>query len=457
MHKRNVTANFNARQIFYDLVMILSAFVISSFLYQSIQGVMLMEAHLWILLLFSGIFVLVMFLYRMYNVTTFYYHDRIVLRTMIATAVSGFFISMVIFMLKLSQTSRFFFVLFCVLSFVLVVVQRIALRMIYRAGWIRPATRALFVGGDRLFEEFSHYLSQTAMKYQFVDTMHFEDEALMTPTDLEEYIVRNQIDEVIFAYGKNDGFDYKTYATVCEDMGITVRLALELFDLPVSQKYVSSIGTYPVITYHSVSLDQVQLFFKTVIDLVAGFVGIVLLSPVMAITALAIKLESPGPVLFKQKRAGINGKIFEIYKFRSMYMDAEERKKELMAQNKIKDGMMFKMDNDPRVTKVGRFIRKTSIDELPQFFNVLKGDMSLVGTRPPTLDEVEKYDRRQRRRISIKPGITGMWQVSGRSDIVDFEKVVELDRSYIDQWSLALDFKLLFKTAWVVLARKGSS
>ena len=168
-----------------------------------------------------------------------------------------------------------------------------------------------------------------------------------------------------------------------------------------------------------------------------------------------IKATSKGPVFFAQTRVGINGRRFKIYKFRSMYQDAEERKAALMAQNEMK-GLMFKMDNDPRITPIGRFLRKSSIDELPQFWNVLKGDMSLVGTRPPTEDEYEQYKNYHMRRLSIRPGITGLWQVSGRSDIKDFEDVVKLDLKYIDQWSLLLDFKLIIMTVGIVLFRKGA-
>ncbi len=171
--------------------------------------------------------------------------------------------------------------------------------------------------------------------------------------------------------------------------------------------------------------------------------------------ALAIKLDSKGPVLFSQIRIGRNGRRFKIYKFRSMYIDAEERKKELEKENEIK-GLMFKIENDPRVTKVGAFLRKTSIDELPQFYNVFKGDMSLVGTRPPTADEFEKYNQYYRRRISMTPGLTGMWQVSGRSDIEDFDDVVKYDLMYIDNWTLRLDIKILFQTIGVVLFGKGA-
>lgn len=183
----------------------------------------------------------------------------------------------------------------------------------------------------------------------------------------------------------------------------------------------------------------------------AGIVGVILSSPIMLVTAIAIKLDSPGPILFKQTRVGQNGRHFKMYKFRSMYIDAEERKKELLEQNELEGGVMFKIKDDPRITRVGKFIRKTSIDELPQFFNILGGSMSLVGTRPPTLDEVEKYETSQWRRISIKPGLTGMWQVSGRSNIKSFDEIVELDTEYIDNWTLGMDIKIIFKTILVLL------
>ena len=182
----------------------------------------------------------------------------------------------------------------------------------------------------------------------------------------------------------------------------------------------------------------------------------------------AIYLASPGPIFFSQERVGKNGKKFKMYKFRSMYMDAEERKAELMKENKLGDGKMFKMDFDPRVignkvlpdgthkTGVGDFIRRTSLDEFPQFFNVLKGDMSIVGTRPPLISETNLYEPRHKARLAIKPGITGMWQVSGRSDITDFEEVVRLDKEYIENWDIGLDIKILLKTVMVVAKKDGS-
>jgi lipopolysaccharide/colanic/teichoic acid biosynthesis glycosyltransferase len=199
-------------------------------------------------------------------------------------------------------------------------------------------------------------------------------------------------------------------------------------------------------------------------DICGGLAGCILTGIIFLFVAPAIYIKSPGPIFFSQYRVGKNGRKFKIYKFRSMYMDAEERKKELMKQNRVSDGLMFKMENDPRVIGsekgpgkgIGNFIRKTSLDEFPQFFNVLKGDMSLVGTRPPTVDEWEKYELHHRARLAIKPGLTGMWQVSGRSEITDFEEVVKLDTKYISEWSFMLDIKILFKTVLIVLGQKGS-
>ena len=183
-----------------------------------------------------------------------------------------------------------------------------------------------------------------------------------------------------------------------------------------------------------------------------GTIGLIILT---IFVAPLIKLDSPGPIFFAQKRVGRNGRIFKMYKFRSMYIDAEERKKELMAQNEM-DGLMFKMEDDPRITKVGKFLRKTSLDEFPQFINILKGDMSLVGTRPPTLDEFEHYQSYHKKRLSFRPGLTGMWQVSGRSDITDFEEIVRLDVEYIDNWSVGLDIKILIKTVLAVFSESGA-
>ena len=231
---------------------------------------------------------------------------------------------------------------------------------------------------------------------------------------------------------------------------------------------MEKLGDMPVITATMNYASPRQLFMKRCLDITGGLIGCILTGILCIFLAPAIYIQSQGPIFFSQIRVGKNGKQFRLYKFRSMYMDAEERKAELMKQNKMSDGKMFKMDNDPRIIGsrilpdgtykkgIGNFIRDWSIDEFPQFFNVLKGDISLVGTRPPLVSEVEQYELRHCTRLAMKPGITGLWQVSGRSDIEDFEDVVKLDVQYIDNWSLWGDIKILFKTVWVVFAGRGA-
>lgn len=245
-----------------------------------------------------------------------------------------------------------------------------------------------------------------------------------------------------------------------EDMGITVYVNIPSLEKIVENSKFDNLNCivktgYPMAVFTPAVQDERAISIKRILDVIGGLVGCIVSLPIVLITAIPLLIESPGPLIFKQQRVGKNGRIFNIYKLRSMYVDAEERKKALMQQNQM-NGFMFKMDDDPRITKVGKIIRKLSIDELPQFFNVLKGDMSLVGTRPPTIDEFEQYASHHKRRLSLKPGITGLWQVSGRSDIKDFEEVVKLDCEYIDNWSLWLDIKILFKTIGVVLCGKGA-
>lgn len=200
---------------------------------------------------------------------------------------------------------------------------------------------------------------------------------------------------------------------------------------------------------------SVQSGVKRILDVVGAIVGLGIVSFAIIPIAIAIKLNSPGPIFFGQTRLGWMGRQFTIWKFRSMYLDAEERKKELMALNKQTDEKTFKMDNDPRITPVGKFLRKTSLDELPQFWNVLIGEMSLVGTRPPTPNEVDIYEVPEWQRLDVKPGMTGEWQVNGRSSIKNFEDIIKLDLRYQQNWSLLYDLKLIIKTILVVF-RKDS-
>lgn len=257
------------------------------------------------------------------------------------------------------------------------------------------------------------------------------------------------------SYKSHSVFDVRQTLHDFQEMGIIVHVNIDALELDVTDKVIENLGFFKVVSYASKLREPGQLVLKRCMDIAGGLVGAVLTLVIGVFVAIAIKLDSPGPVIFSQNRVGKNGRHFKMYKFRSMYIDAEERKKELLKQNEMQ-GAMFKITNDPRITKVGRFIRKYSIDELPQFFNVLKGDMSLVGTRPPTVEEVQKYKTEQKRRLSVTPGMTGLWQTSGRSEIYDFDEIVKLDLEYIDKWSIGLDIKLLVKTIVVCVRGDGA-
>ena len=275
--------------------------------------------------------------------------------------------------------------------------------------------------------------------------------------DFLNYVIRNDVDEVFIIDDKMMRTPLMDeWVRELEQMGIIVDVNIDAFDLSISgKKTLNRVGKYAVVSFARNLFSTRQMIAKRALDIVGSLVGMVILGIATIFVAPAIKLDSPGPVFFGQNRVGKNGRKFTFYKFRSMYKDAEARKKELMASNEVK-GLMFKMEDDPRITKVGKFIRKTSIDELPQFWNVLRGDMSLVGTRPPTVDEFEHYEAKHKCRLSMTPGLTGLWQISGRSDIKDFDEVVRLDMQYIDNWSILKDIKILILTVKVVLTGRGS-
>ena len=275
------------------------------------------------------------------------------------------------------------------------------------------------------------------------------------PDGLAEIITNNQVDFLIIAVGNNDLALTSHAFAVAEEMGVTICLMSDLYFHPISRPSSTTFMDFPAVMYSSAPGDRVQLSLKMVIDSIGAFIGLILSIPITLAAAVAIKLEDRGPVFFKQVRAGRNGKPFTMLKFRTMVRNAEELKEQLADRNEM-NGPTFKMKNDPRITRVGAFLRKTSIDELPQFFNVLKGDMSLVGPRPPLPKEVSQYDRWQRRKLTVKPGLTCLWQVNGRNNI-DFEDWMKLDLEYIDNWSLWLDTKILMKTVPAVLKKEGAS
>ncbi|MFH1146281.1 MAG: sugar transferase [Pseudomonadota bacterium] len=279
---------------------------------------------------------------------------------------------------------------------------------------------------------------------------------LGTLDDLRDLVLEKEIDEVIFALPPDKPRSLEPYLSVCDRIGLNVRVLPAMYDPDKPDLQVEVLQGVPLLSKYRFTANASGLFYKRILDIVAGGIGTFITFGILYPTiGIAIKLDSRGPTLFRQIRIGLNGRPFRLYKFRSMYIDAEAGKADLLKSNEM-NGHMFKVANDPRITRVGRFMRKTSLDEFPQFLNVLLGQMSMVGTRPPTPDEVSHYEDWHRRRISIKPGITGLWQISGRNKITDFNEVVKLDLKYIDRWHFADDLKIMWKTIWVVLARKGA-
>ena len=272
-----------------------------------------------------------------------------------------------------------------------------------------------------------------------------------------EYARTHVVDEVLICM---DGELAEQMAEMYTDMGIVAHVSIRnLVRLP--KAVIGEVNGIPVITSVSNVVTERQIVLKRLIDICCGLLGSIVTIVVAILLIIPMMIADPGPIFFRQERVGRNGRKFKIWKFRTMYTDAEARKAELMAQNKM-SGLMFKMDDDPRIIgygkkfSLGEFLRKTSIDELPQSFNILAGSMSVVGTRPPTVKEYEQYDFHHKGRLSMKPGLTGMWQVSGRSDITDFEEVVRLDKEYIDNFSLVMDLRIMLKTVKVVLGKEGS-
>ena len=273
------------------------------------------------------------------------------------------------------------------------------------------------------------------------------------PEQLKTIISQQQVDCVIVAVEIDELSQAKESALLAEQMGVTVVVMSQIFDLRLSRHRAVEVGNIPAVEYSCVPAGKISLSFKRLSDSIGALVGLVLFAPIMIVAAIAIKIDSRGPVLFRQTRSGINGKTFKLWKFRTMVIDAEKKKAELLEKNEM-SGPVFKMTGDPRITRVGHFLRKYSIDEFPQFMNVLTGEMSLVGPRPALPSEVAGFEPWQHRKLSVKPGLTCLWQADGRNDI-DFEDWMKMDLEYIDNWSVWEDTKIIAKTIPAVLKGSG--
>lgn len=374
-----------------------------------------------------------------------------------------------LFIFRLDHMNRGLYLAFLAFSFCLFLLSRFSVRQFVKVfSHAKDLARNVVIVGAqdegqelyRLIQEHAHW-GLTVLGFVQIDSDVPQKKEVWCKTlgeikDIVDICKKQAVDEVIFCPPRNFLINVDSYVRDLEELGITVHLALDIYQVPRSRTEISLFhDRIPILTFYSKAFDSRQLLLKRLLDIFGALVGLTITALLFPFIAFAIKKDSAGPLFFGQERVGQSGRTFKCWKFRSMYIDAEERKKELMAQNEM-NGAIFKIKDDPRITKVGDFLRKSSLDELPQFWNVLKGEMSLVGTRPPTPDEVAQYENWHRRRICIKPGITGNWQISGRNKIEDFDDIVNLDLQYIDNWNFWLDIKILIKTVMVVFAREGS-
>lgn len=380
-----------------------------------------------------------------------------------ATFVNFAILSALMFMTKQTTFSRKFIILFASFAFTLVVIQRVLSQMfinrLYRSGY--SVRKILLVGEKERCNIIYNILdNQLSWGHEIVGRVAVSDEgeksdALGKIDMFSDFLRHKEIDEVIFALNGRRGIEIGPYLNICKIMGISARILPALWEPINITISVEKCQNIPFITIPVDRINATGHIYKRLTDLIGGFIGTLIFLLIFPIAYVAIKLDSSGPTLFKQPRVGQHGRLFQLYKFRSMYESTEKMQAALVYGNEM-NGFMFKMRNDPRITRVGRFLRKTSIDEIPQFWNVLKGEMSLVGTRPPTPDEVKNYQMEHLKRIALKPGITGLWQISGRNQIRNFDEVVALDCKYMENWRLINDFKIIFRTIIVVLQRKGA-
>jgi len=359
-------------------------------------------------------------------------------------------------MLKLGSISRLVLLVFAPIDFTILFLSKILIyKILTEYSNNSTGSRNLLIIADDNSDFFIDQVIQNnilgySIRVIITDSEKITDKYIMeysvlpTIIDIKKFIEIESIDEVVYCKSDFNEIEVKNLIYACEEIGVVFQLQSQLFSMAKIKAHINYFGETPFLTFANTPSSYVQLKLKSIFDFCFALVVIIVLSPILIIIAAFIKFSSKGPIIFKQKRVGLRRREFMVYKFRTMVQNAEELKAKLLEQNE-QEGPVFKIKKDPRVTKIGSILRKTSLDELPQFFNVLKGEMSVVGPRPPIPEEVEQYERWQLRRLSMKPGITCIWQVSGRNNI-SFENWMRLDLQYIDNWSMSLDIFLILKT-----------
>jgi exopolysaccharide biosynthesis polyprenyl glycosylphosphotransferase len=408
--------------------------------------VMPVRIYLWILAIIIPTWSVLLPLFRVYSEPTLPPLKQVG-RLSKAIGFAGLVMAAAISFVNPDASNRFIVAFTLVINYILLVSYRIFLLKVTKYGALDVRNVAVIGSG--------------AAAYNFARTIEnhgvwgLKLAGVFRRDEVRALLEGGGVDEVILVADHDRLDEFTDTFLVCEELGVTARVVLNFFPHSIARMELHEFGGFPLLSFSTTPTNEALMLIRRILDVVLASVILLIFGPLFMLpAAILIKLTSRGPVLFKQLRCGLNGRQFVMYKFRSMVDNAEQLRVELETLNEM-DGPVFKSSRDPRVTSIGKIIRRFSIDELPQVFNVLRGDMSLVGPRPPLPQEVARYERWQRRRLSMKPGMTCLWQISGRNE-VSFDDWMKLDLSYIDNWSLLLDLKILLKTVPVVLMGRGA-
>ncbi len=413
-----------------------------------LEGHVLMplRIYLWILAIILPTWALLLPLFRVYSDATLPPLTQIV-RLSKAVGLAGLVTAALISFISPDMSSRSVVLLMLVINYILLVSYRAVLIRTTKHGAL-DVRHVGVVGEGRAAREFARTIEDHRI-------WGLKLVGVFSRLEARAILEAGGIDELIVVVERESLDEFTETFLLCEELGVTARVVLNFFPHSIARMELHEFEGFPLLSFSTTPTSEALMFIRRVLDVAITSILLIFLLPlVMLPAAVFIKLTSPGPVLFRQRRCGLNGRVFTMYKFRSMVDNAEQLRAEVEALNEM-DGPVFKFSSDPRITSVGKILRRFSIDELPQLLNVLRGDMSLVGPRPPIPEEVARYERWQKRRLSMKPGITCLWQISGRNE-VSFEDWMKLDLTYIDNWSLLLDLKILLKTVPAVLLGRGA-
>jgi len=451
-----------------DLLLVTAGFFLAYFVRNNAESLAPLASYMWLLPLLLVGWGVALYYSGMYASFRLKKISEVLFIIYQSAYLSFLFFAGVCYILKLAHISRTF--VFLAFIFIILFLAAEKLLIIYIFRQLRKKglnyRYVLLIGTDERAQDLIHRIQDSrelglniigmvTLNPQEVNQTIAGYPVLGTMDDIPKIYRANTIDQALFCvpYDQLGRIEQAIY--YFETVGVNVHVAMDYFKGRFAYARTSSFFDTPFLTFESTREKIFSLLIKRFTDIFLSLAGLIILSPVYLISAALIKLTSPGPIFYVQERGSMNGRRFKLYKFRTMGADAEEHLVDLQARNEM-NGPAFKLKDDPRVTRVGRILRKFSIDELPQLWNVLKGDMSLVGPRPPLLNEVNQYDDWQRRRLSMRPGITCLWQVNGRNKITDFDQWAKLDLDYIDHWSLWLDFKILLKTIPAVVFGIGA-